>query len=64
MQPLIRFRGVDHFYGDGSLRRQILYNISAEVRAVKIVLLTVSAQPDLGRRPQLPEHSSTYEELG
>jgi energy-coupling factor transporter ATP-binding protein EcfA2 len=40
MQPLIRFRGVDHFYGDGSLRRQILYDISAEVRVVEIVLLT------------------------
>ena len=39
-KPLIRFRGVDHFYGDGSLRRQILYDISAEVRAVEIVLLT------------------------
>src|SRR5712692_406086 len=40
MQPLISFRNVNHFYGDGQLRRQVLYDVSAEIRAGEIVLLT------------------------
>jgi putative ABC transport system ATP-binding protein len=40
MQPLITFRSVNHFYGDGPLRRQILYDVSAEIHSGEIVLLT------------------------
>jgi putative ABC transport system ATP-binding protein len=40
MQPLIAFRNVNHFYGDGPLRRQILYDVSAQVHSGEIVLLT------------------------
>jgi putative ABC transport system ATP-binding protein len=40
MQPLITFRNVNHFYADGPLCRQILYDVSAEVHSGEIVLLT------------------------
>jgi putative ABC transport system ATP-binding protein len=39
MDPLITFRSVDHYYGDGARRRQVLYDIAAEVNAGEIVLL-------------------------
>jgi putative ABC transport system ATP-binding protein len=39
MNPLIRFENVDHYYGDGKLRRQVLHGITAEVQAGEIVLL-------------------------
>src|SRR5215831_18183466 len=39
MDALIRFRNVDHHYGDGDRRRQVLYDITADVNAGEIVLL-------------------------
>jgi putative ABC transport system ATP-binding protein len=40
MEPVVSMRGVDHFYGTGSLRKQALYDITAEVSPGEIVLLT------------------------
>jgi putative ABC transport system ATP-binding protein len=40
MDPVISIKNVDHFYGEGALRRQILYDISAEILPGEIVLLT------------------------
>jgi putative ABC transport system ATP-binding protein len=39
MEALICFRNVDHHYGDGARRRQVLYDITAEVSAGEIILL-------------------------
>ena len=40
MESVISIKNVDHFYGEGALRRQVLYNISAEILPGEIVLLT------------------------
>ena len=40
IEPVISIQNVDHFYGDGALRKQVLYNISAEILPGEIVLLT------------------------
>ena len=39
-QPLIAFRDVNHFYGAGSLRKQILFEITTEFLPGEIVILT------------------------
>ena len=39
MDALIGFRNVDHHYGDGARRRQVLYDITTDVNAGEIVLL-------------------------
>ena len=39
-KPLISIRNVDHFYGAGALRRQVLFDVSAEAQTGEIVLLT------------------------
>lgn len=36
----IRMHGVDHFFGDGPLRKQILFDVTAEIRAGEIVIVT------------------------
>lgn len=40
MQDTVRIEGVDHFFGRVPLRRQILFGLSATVRAGEIVILT------------------------
>jgi len=40
IEPVISIQNVDHFYGDGALRKQVLYNVSAEILPGEIVLLT------------------------
>jgi putative ABC transport system ATP-binding protein len=40
MQPLIVARNVNHYYGQGSLRKQVLSDISVEIMPGEIVLLT------------------------
>lgn len=39
-EPVVDVRNVSHFYGDGELRRQILYDVSASIEPGEIVLLT------------------------
>jgi putative ABC transport system ATP-binding protein len=39
-EPLIAIDRVSHYYGDGALRRQILFDISTDVRCGEIVILT------------------------
>lgn len=39
-EPVISIKNVDYYYGSGSLRKQVLYNISAEISPGEIVLLT------------------------
>jgi putative ABC transport system ATP-binding protein len=39
-EALIAVHGVNHFYGSGALRRQILFDVSAEIRRGEIVILT------------------------
>ncbi|MFY8148920.1 MAG: ATP-binding cassette domain-containing protein [Prochlorococcaceae cyanobacterium] len=39
-EPAILIRHLDHHYGDGALRRQVLHHIHLEVAAGEIVLLT------------------------
>ena len=36
----IRLEGVNHFYGRGALRKQILHGVSVELRAGEIVIVT------------------------
>ena len=38
--PPIVVRGVSHYFGSGSLRKQILFDVSAEIHAGEIVILT------------------------
>jgi putative ABC transport system ATP-binding protein len=40
MQPLIIARNVNHYYGQGALRKQVLADISVEIMPGEIVLLT------------------------
>lgn len=40
MEPLIRARNVNHYYGTGPLRKQILYDISADIMPGEIVINT------------------------
>ncbi len=40
MQDLIRIQGLDHHFGRGALRRQILFDLTANIRAGEIVILT------------------------
>ena len=40
MEPIIAFRNVNYSYGSGSLRTQVLYDISTEVDPGEIVILT------------------------
>lgn len=39
-EPVISIKNVDHFYGEGALRKQVLYDISTEILPGEIVLLT------------------------
>jgi putative ABC transport system ATP-binding protein len=40
MEPLISVRGVNHYFGSGNLRKQILFDISAEIFPGEIVINT------------------------
>ena len=40
MPPVISLRGVDHHYGQGALRRQVLFEVDLDIQAGEIVLLT------------------------
>lgn len=40
MEPVIAIENVSHFYGDGELRRQILFDVSTEIYPGEIVILT------------------------
>jgi putative ABC transport system ATP-binding protein len=39
-EPVLALRNVSHFFGEGELRRQVLYDVSAAVEPGEIVLLT------------------------
>src|SRR5580692_3143093 len=40
MEPLISIREVNHYFGTGSLRKQILFDVSAEILPGEIVINT------------------------
>lgn len=40
LEPLITIRNVNHYYGSGPLRKQILYDISTEIQPGEIIILT------------------------
>jgi len=40
MEPVISFQNVNHFYGAGTLRRQVLFDVSAEIAAGEIVIIS------------------------
>jgi putative ABC transport system ATP-binding protein len=40
MEPAISIRNVDHFFGMGDLRKQVLYDISMDIQPGEIVILT------------------------
>jgi putative ABC transport system ATP-binding protein len=40
MEPVISVRDVNHYYGSGALRRQVLFNVSAEILPGEIVIIT------------------------
>lgn len=40
MTPVISMRDVSHFYGTGPLRKQVLYDVSADIMPGEIVILT------------------------
>jgi putative ABC transport system ATP-binding protein len=40
MEPVIRIRNLNHFYGSGALRKQVLHDISLEIFPGEIIILT------------------------
>jgi len=38
-QPIVRVRHLDHFFGDGELRRQVLFEIDLQIHPGEVVLL-------------------------
>src|SRR5436190_2096976 len=40
MEPLISVRGVNHYFGSGALRKQILFDVSADIFPGEIVINT------------------------
>lgn len=40
MEPIIRVRNLNHFYGSGELRKQVLYDICTDIYPGEIVILT------------------------
>ena len=40
MEPVIRVRNLNHFYGSGELRKQVLFDISTDIYPGEIVILT------------------------
>lgn len=40
MEPIVQLRGVHHAFGEGSLRKEVLHGVSAELHPGEIVLLT------------------------
>ena len=40
MEPVIRVRNLNHFYGSGELRKQVLYDICTDIYPGEIVILT------------------------
>jgi putative ABC transport system ATP-binding protein len=40
MLKVISIRNLDHYFGNGSLRKQVLFNINLEIRTGEIVILT------------------------
>ncbi len=40
MEPVISIDRVDHFYGEGALKKQVLYDVSTNIMPGEIVLLT------------------------
>jgi len=38
--PLVRLSGVNHYFGDGKLRKQILFDVSDEIESGQIVIIT------------------------
>ena len=39
-EPVISMRNVNHFYGEGALRRQVLFNVTCDIQAGEIVIIT------------------------
>ena len=39
-QPVIQIKNLSHYYGSGSLRKQILFDISLDIKGGEIVLMT------------------------
>ena len=42
-QSIITIRNLNHHYGDGSLRRQVLFNINLEIKSGEFVIMTGSS---------------------
>ena len=40
LEPVIVVEGLNHYYGAGALRKQILFDVTAEVRPGEIVIMT------------------------
>jgi putative ABC transport system ATP-binding protein len=40
MSPVIAIKNLDHYFGQGQLRKQVLYNINIEINAGEIVIMT------------------------
>src|SRR4051812_31681748 len=40
MEAVIQIRNLNHYFGSGGLRKQVLYDITAEIYAGEIVILT------------------------
>jgi putative ABC transport system ATP-binding protein len=40
MEPVIQIRNLNHYYGQGNLRKQVLFDITLDIYPGEIVILT------------------------
>lgn len=40
MEPVIQIQGLNHYFGQGQLRKQILFNLHTRIEAGEIVIMT------------------------
>jgi putative ABC transport system ATP-binding protein len=43
MEPVISIANLDHYFGEGALRKQVLFNINLEINVGEIILMTGSS---------------------
>ena len=39
-EPVIAIKGLNHYFGTGELRKQVLYDIDLEIKAGEVVIMT------------------------
>jgi len=51
-EPAICIQNLDHYFGSGQLRKQVLFNINLEIQAGEIVIMTGPSGSPSSHPPQ------------